>query len=129
MRTFLRSLPWTVAVTLLAGPFAHAQLIGNLEATGQSGFGVSQPKSIGVMAGSIINTFLGVLGILAVVLIIYAGYLWMTARGNEQQVEKAKDILTQAIIGLVIILTAYAITKFVVGSLVAATTTTDGYGF
>ena len=129
MRSFLRTLPWTVAVALLTGPTAHAQLLGNLQATGQSGFGVSQPKSVGATVGSIINTFLGVLGILAVVLIIYAGYLWMTARGNEQQVEKAKDILTQAIIGLVIILTAYAITKFVVGSLVAATTTTDGYGY
>ncbi len=129
MRRFLRTLPWTIAATLLAAPVAHAQLLGNLESTGQAGYGVSQPKSVGATVGSIINTFLGILGILAVALIVYAGFLWMTARGNEKQVEKARDILTQAIIGLVIILTAYAIAKFVVGSLLAATTTTDGYGF
>jgi len=42
---------------------------------------------------------------------IYAGYLWMLARGNEQEVEKAKNIIIYAVIGLVVVLSAYAITR------------------
>ena len=57
-------------------------------------------------------------------LIVYAGFLWMNARGNEQQVEKAKSILTQAVIGLIIVLASYSIAGFVVRSLVSATTGT-----
>jgi len=63
--------------------------------------------------GLIIQAFLGLLGVIFVVLIIYGGYIWMTARGNEQRVEKAKETLKAAIIGLVIVLSAYAITYFI----------------
>jgi hypothetical protein len=48
---------------------------------------------------------------------MYAGYLWMTARGNEQRLEKAKDTLTAAIIGLIIIAAAYAISYFVMSKI------------
>jgi hypothetical protein len=44
---------------------------------------------------------------------IYAGILWMTAQGNEQQVSKAKNLLINATIGLIITLAAYAITSFI----------------
>ncbi|MBU0722587.1 hypothetical protein KKA93_04000 [Patescibacteria group bacterium] len=44
-------------------------------------------------------------------LMIYAGFLWMLARGNEQEVEKAKNIIIYAVIGLVVVLAAYAITR------------------
>jgi len=57
-------------------------------------------------------------------LIIYAGFLWMTAGGNPEQVDKAKQWLTNAIIGLAIILAAYAISGFVIDNLFAATGTT-----
>jgi hypothetical protein len=64
-------------------------------------------------AASIINIGLTLLGTIALVLVIYAGFLWMTAGGNEDQVGKAKSILGAAVIGLVIILSAYSITKFI----------------
>lgn len=70
---------------------------------------------------SIINIALGLLGTIALVLIVYAGFKWMTAGGNEDAVSEAKKILSQAVIGLAIILSAYAITQFVVGSLYEAT--------
>lgn len=63
--------------------------------------------------GSIIGTLLSFLGVLFMGLVIYGGILWMTARGNEQQVEKAKDLLVNAIIGLIIVMSAYAITSFI----------------
>lgn len=70
--------------------------------------------------GSISTIIIGVLslaGTIFLVLTIYAGILWMTAQGKEEQVTKAKDIITQAIIGLAITLAAYAITAFVTGKL------------
>ncbi len=67
--------------------------------------------------GTIIKGALSLVGTIFLILTVYAGYLWMTASGNEEQVTKAKDIVTQAIIGLAITLGAYAITTFVTGRL------------
>ena len=53
------------------------------------------------------------MGVVFLILMIYGGYLWMLARGNEQEVEKAKNIIQNALIGLVIVLAAYAITALV----------------
>lgn len=71
-------------------------------------------------AGSVSTVIVGVLslaGTIFLVLTVYAGILWMTAAGNEDQVTKAKDIVSQAVIGLAITLAAYAITAFVTGKL------------
>ncbi|PIR92378.1 hypothetical protein COU01_01910, partial [Candidatus Falkowbacteria bacterium CG10_big_fil_rev_8_21_14_0_10_44_15] len=57
------------------------------------------------------------LGIIFLVLVLYAGFLWMTAAGNEDQVTKAKSILTTSIIGIVIIVAAYAIVTFVLDAI------------
>ncbi len=70
----------------------------------------------------VINSALGLLGIIATVLILYAGFMWMTAGGNDEQVGKARKILIQAVIGLAIILSAWAITNFVLSNLYKATT-------
>ncbi len=63
--------------------------------------------------GILIGAALSFIGIIFMVLIIYGGLLWMTARGNDQQVEKAKNLIVQSFIGLIIILAAYAITAFI----------------
>ena len=65
------------------------------------------------IAGQIINWAFGLLGIIFLVLIMYGGFLWMTARGNEEQVTKSKNILKTALIGLVIILASYGIAQFI----------------
>ncbi|MBP9761370.1 MAG: hypothetical protein KBD15_03985 [Candidatus Magasanikbacteria bacterium] len=72
--------------------------------------------------GSIINIALGLLGTIALVLVVYAGFLWMTAAGNDDQVGTAKKILGSSIIGLIVILSAYSITRFVVQKGFEATT-------
>ena len=64
-------------------------------------------------AGQIIGTVLSFVGVLFLILMIYAGILWMTAGGNDQIVTKAKGLLINSIIGIVIIFAAYAITAFV----------------
>ena len=70
---------------------------------------------------SIINVAMGLLGVVALVLILLGGFKWMTAGGNEEAVKKAKQLLISGIIGLIIILTAYAIATFIVGSILNAT--------
>ncbi len=62
--------------------------------------------------GKIIGAVLAFVGIIFFVLIIYGGFTWMFSRGNEQDVEKAKNLITSAVIGLIIVLAAYAITSY-----------------
>ncbi|MFH1745205.1 MAG: hypothetical protein ABH881_03505 [bacterium] len=61
----------------------------------------------------VVQAFLALLGTIFLALIIYAGFLWMTAGGNEDQLKKAKGIIQKAVIGFLIIACSYAITSFV----------------
>ena len=69
----------------------------------------------------VIKIVLSFLGIIFLVLIIYAGFLWLTSAGSEERIGKAKSILISSIIGVAIILTAYMITSFVIGNILSAT--------
>lgn len=100
------------------------ELFGGTGATGTSfaqSLGLSPGPSIQVMIARIIRTVIGFVGIIAVVMILYAGFLYMTAGGNTTRLATAKKILTQAIVGLVIVLTSFTIVHFIVGRLVEAT--------
>jgi len=70
---------------------------------------------------SIIRAVLAFLGVVAVVIVLLGGFKWMTAGGNDDKVQEAKRLLIAGVIGLAIILTAYAITSFVIGALLSAT--------
>jgi hypothetical protein len=77
------------------------------------------PKtSITSIVGNIIRALMGALGLIFFILVIYGGIMWMTAAGNEEKIKKAKTLLTSAVIGLLIVLSAYAITSYVVDVLV-----------
>lgn len=67
--------------------------------------------------GGIINILLGLIGLILVVLIVYAGFLWMTAQGDSKKVDTAKSIITNAVIGILITLLAYGIAQFVLSAL------------
>lgn len=71
--------------------------------------------------GRIINMALGFLGVIAVGIILLGGFKWMTAGGNEEKTDEAKKLLGAGVIGLVIILSAWAIATFVINSLITAT--------
>lgn len=66
-----------------------------------------------------VNTVIGLLGIVAVILVIYAGGLWLTAAGSEEKVTKAKKILRSTVVGIVIVGLAYGITTFVINLVVS----------
>lgn len=75
--------------------------------------------------GNIVNILLGLLGIVFFILILYAGFIWMTARGDSAKVQKATTMLTQAVIGIIIILSAFAISNFALNQLIGATNTSN----
>ncbi len=79
-------------------------------------------KDLRVTVAQIIRVAMGLLGIVAVVIILIGGFTWMTAGGNEEKVGEAKKWIFAGIIGLAIILSAYAIANFVITKLVDATT-------
>lgn len=118
-----------LALASLAMPLlsqaAPSDALDKLKSVGGEAYGVGaeEPRSLPEIIGGIIKTALSILGIIAAILIIYAGYLWMTGRGKEERVTKAKETLEAAIIGLIIILAAYAITYFVVDKLLTASGT------
>ena len=121
---------WLSAPLLLLPSTAFAQsaakgLKGSqdtLDTVGKS-LGSDASKTLPEIIGNLISVFLGVLGIIFVILTVYAGYLYMTAAGDKDKVGKAKTMLAQAIIGLIIIVAAYAISSFVVDAIATATTT------
>jgi hypothetical protein len=87
------------------------------------GFGqTANPESLPLTIGRLIGQVLGLLGIIIVVLMVYGGFLWMTAGGNTAQVDKAKQILINATIGLIITMAAYSISYFVISAVTSATT-------
>lgn len=114
-------------IVILVLPYvvsAASPALNNLRTTGQGGSGAGKPPyeltdryTFSKIINTVIQAFLGLLGIIFLVLIIYAGYNWMTAQGDEEKVTKAKDTLQRAVIGLIIITVAYSITFFVFSSL------------
>lgn len=109
--------------TLLAqtAPTRSEEILGGFEDAGtQAGFAVEATTADTV--GGFLNGLFAVLGIVLVVLLVYGGFLYLTAAGNEQQVTKAKDVIKNSIIGLVIIVSAFAISTFVIGALTTAVT-------
>lgn len=76
---------------------------------------------IKVTIGNLIKVILGFLGIVAVLIIMYGGLIWMTAGGSEEKVKKAQQIIVAGAIGCAIILSAYAITYFVINEFINAT--------
>lgn len=67
--------------------------------------------------GTIIKAVLSLVGIVFTVLMVYAGDMWMTARGDTEKADKAKTLITQAVIGLIVTLAAYAISNLAVNAI------------
>lgn len=101
---------------LFFAPQAHAvELDRGLEDVGGSA-GLQQ-ADLPTVIGQLIGVVLSFLGIVFLLLIIYAGFLWMTAGGNTDKVGKAKKLLINGVIGLILILAAFAISSFVLNAI------------
>jgi len=120
MKTLLKRISATlvivVAFTLVAVPMVSAQ-------NTTDPFGVNAADTTGLgnqdlmeTINGIIQVILGFLGILAVIIILWGGFIWMTAMGDEGKVDTAKKLIVSGIVGIIIILSAYAIAQFVVNT-------------
>lgn len=99
------------AIFLLAPTTVFGQLSTGLEIAGSTGLGTSNPKTIII---NIIRIFLGFLGLVAVVIILYGGFKWMTSAGADDKVKQARKIIINGVIGLVIVLASFLIVTFVI---------------
>ncbi|MFH1047916.1 MAG: hypothetical protein V1738_06460 [Patescibacteria group bacterium] len=106
---FLLSIVLLVQNLALASDGTHG--LGSTAAV--SGLG-GMSADLPTILGGIVRGLLGIVGTIFLVLMIYAGFQWMTAAGNDEAVKKSKGLIMAAVIGLAIIFAAYAITVFVV---------------
>ncbi|MFW0838141.1 MAG: hypothetical protein ACKKL5_04025 [Candidatus Komeilibacteria bacterium] len=97
-------------------------------AAGNVDIGINDAANIGLgntdakdVVTNIIQVILGFLGLVAVIIILAGGFMWMTAGGNEDKVKKGRQLIINGIIGLIIILAAFSIATFVLNSLKSAT--------
>lgn len=81
-----------------------------LNSTGGDSGKIFENVSLSTIVAKVINAFLSLLGTIFIVLTLLAGYNWMTAGGDESKIQKAKDTLQRAIIGLIVTVSAYSIT-------------------
>jgi hypothetical protein len=99
---------------------AFAQTAYTVEDIGSSvGLGTADLKTTVI---NVISWVLGILALVAVVMIILGGFQWLTAAGSEEKIEKAKKVISAAVIGLIIVLLAWAIVIFVAGTTKNVTT-------
>jgi hypothetical protein len=113
----------SVLPTLALPLTARAQLseaVSDIGTIGGEIEGGALESDLPTLVGGIINALLGILGIVFVILVVYAGFLYLTAGGEDDKVKKAKKLLTQSVIGLIIIVAAYAIASYVIGALSTA---------
>jgi len=85
---------------------------GHVDGNGAT-VGMFANKKLPEVIGSTIGILLSLLGVFFLILMIYAGYTWMIARGSATETEKAKNTIINAVIGLVIVTAAYAITNYI----------------
>lgn len=119
--TFMLVVP-VLGFSTLVPQVVHAQQLETEdffddEFTDSTGLGSADLKST---IGNLIRVFLGFLGIVAVLMVLLGGFKWMTASGSEEKVGDAKKLLIAGVTGLAIILSAYAITTFVIESVLEA---------
>lgn len=117
---------FVAAVAFSFAPAAQAQVPGDLGLAVNSSLEVAREavgwseQSLPVIIMRIVQVAMGFLGILAIVIVLYGGFVWMTAGGDEGKVETAKTILRNGVIGLLLILMAFAIASFVLRMLTGA---------
>jgi len=105
----------------LANGWRDKALEGGLGEVGTTAYGqTGEPQDFRVTLINIFRVILGLLGVILFALIVYAGFSWMTAAGNEDKIKKAKQTLSACVIGLVIILAAWGVTIFVTTSVFQA---------
>ena len=97
------------------------------KAAGEAGYDdATNEQTFAETIGLVIRIVLSFVGVIFLALMVYAGYLWMTARGQDEQIDKATKIITSSIVGMIITVGAYSITAFVVPRILEGATGEGG---
>jgi len=104
----------TLAASLLLPALVLAQNMNSGLEQFQAESGL-QSTDLTVVIGRIVKIVIGFLGLIAVVIILIGGFQWMTSGGDSEKIQKAKDMMIHGLIGLFIVVIAYAIALFVMG--------------
>jgi hypothetical protein len=103
----------TVALNLVSAQTLNLKNSGGFINETAASAGVKTDVDIPIMTARIIQGLLALVGIVFVVLFIYGGFLYMTSASSEDKIKKAKDLLKNAVIGLIIIMAAYSIAYYI----------------
>ena len=112
---------------LFVSIFSLFPLAALAESTATTHVALSNPlasNDVRVIIGTIIKAALGLSGTIALVMIVWGGFLWLTSQGNAEKIEKGKQVLLWATIGLVVIFFAYTIVNTIITGLTSASATT-----
>jgi len=85
-----------------------------------TGYAAANEQTLTILIGRIINIFLGLVGTLFLVFTVYAGYLWLTAGGDTKKIDTSKAYLKNGIIGIIITLSAFGISTFIINALISS---------
>lgn len=99
---------------------AQVNIMKNLDEATKDSY--KQEVPLMQVIGNIIKVLLMLLGTIFVILLLLGGFRWMTAQGDAKKVEEARDLIKNSVVGVVIILAAYAIAAFVLKEAYKATT-------
>ncbi len=122
MKKYLPLIGVVLMLALLVTP-ALAQNLDNgfmIEFQGNAGIG---DNTIAEVVGQVVKAVLSILGLVALVIFIIAGFQWMTSGGNKEKIQSAQKLMGAAVIGLVIIIIAYAAASFIISALTDVTGT------
>ncbi|MFZ4648544.1 MAG: Mbov_0395 family pilin-like conjugal transfer protein [Patescibacteria group bacterium] len=106
-----------IGTTAQAGPLTNGTVMKNNADQVGNAAGFDNTTSLIDVIQIVIVTLLGLLAIIFIGLMIYSGFKWMTAAGDADDIKKAKSTIISSIIGLILVLSSYAITFFIFNNL------------
>ena len=118
----------TIAFAVIAIGTAALPSVSFAADTSTTGVTLVNPlgsSDVRVIIGQVIKAFLGLSGSIALVMIIYGGFLWLTSNGNPEKIDKGRKVLVWAVIGLAVIFSAFTITNAIITGIATGTTSSS----
>ncbi|MDD5251528.1 MAG: pilin [Patescibacteria group bacterium] len=85
--------------------------------------GTAVSGGLGLIVAKLIQQLIAIIGVIFVAIMVYSGFRWMTAGDSEENINEAKGLIRNAVIGLAIVLAAYSITSYVIDTVLLGTGT------
>lgn len=113
-------MPFSYAHAQGASSSTNKQINSLLQQAAKSPFGESEPRGPGAIVARIINVVLGFTGTITFIVFLYGGILWLTARGNDAQVDQAKTYIRNGVIGTIIVIAAFSLSIYITNAVFKA---------